>query len=79
MMSLLRHTMVSKTGGYLTPRLHVRVSKEVWLQGGARLLHLPEKVRVKSIGLAHCISSAFFSLRFPLHRNASRRVAPVAM
>ncbi|KAH9178881.1 hypothetical protein EDB89DRAFT_1928945 [Lactarius sanguifluus] len=47
MMSLLRHTMVSKTGGYITPRLHV--PQEVWSQGGARLLNLPEKVRVVEV------------------------------
>ncbi|KAI0274903.1 hypothetical protein BC834DRAFT_850194 [Gloeopeniophorella convolvens] len=47
MMSLLRHTMTSKTGGYITPRLHV--PQEVWSQGGARLLNLPEKVRVVEV------------------------------
>ncbi|KAI0304638.1 hypothetical protein BC826DRAFT_902214 [Russula brevipes] len=47
MMSLLRHTMMSKTGGYITPRLHV--PQEVWSQGGARLLNLPEKVRVVEV------------------------------
>jgi hypothetical protein len=47
MMSLLRHTMASKTGGYITPRLHV--PQEVWSQGGARLLNLPEKVRVVEV------------------------------
>jgi hypothetical protein len=47
MMNLLRHTMMSKTGGYITPRLHV--PQEVWSQGGARLLNLPEKVRVVEV------------------------------
>jgi hypothetical protein len=47
MMNLLRHTMTSKTGGYITPRLHV--PQEVWSQGGARLLNLPEKVRVVEV------------------------------
>lgn len=47
MMGLLRHTMASKTGGYITPRLHV--PQEVWSQGGARLLNLPEKVRVVEV------------------------------
>jgi len=47
MMNLLRHTMTSKTGGYVTPRLHV--PQEVWSQGGARLLNLPEKVRVVEV------------------------------
>jgi hypothetical protein len=35
--------MTSKTGGYITPRLHV--PQEVWSQGGARLLNLPEEVQ----------------------------------
>jgi hypothetical protein len=39
--------MTSKTGGYITPRLHV--PQEVWSQGGARLLNLPEKVRVVEV------------------------------
>ncbi|KAI0308056.1 hypothetical protein B0F90DRAFT_110822 [Multifurca ochricompacta] len=47
MMNLLRHTMTSKTGGYITQRLHV--PQEVWSQGGARLLNLPEKVRVVEV------------------------------
>ncbi|KAF8272979.1 hypothetical protein EI94DRAFT_1565123 [Lactarius quietus] len=47
MMGLLRHTMISKTGGYITQRLHV--PQEVWSQGGARLLNLPEKVRVVEV------------------------------
>ena len=46
-MGLLRHTMISKTGGYITQRLHV--PQEVWSQGGARLLNLPEKVRVVEV------------------------------
>jgi len=44
LMNLLRHTMTSKSGGYITRRLHV--PREVWSQGGAKLLNLPEKVRV---------------------------------
>ena len=47
MMCLLRHTMMSKTGGYITQRLHV--PQEVWSQGGARLVNLPEKVRVVEV------------------------------
>lgn len=39
--------MISKTGGYITQRLHV--PQEVWSQGGARLLNLPEKVRVVEV------------------------------
>lgn len=44
MMGLVRATMTSKTGGYLTRRLHV--PQEVWSQGGAKLTNVLEKVRV---------------------------------
>ncbi|KAJ6604388.1 hypothetical protein DFH09DRAFT_1242391 [Mycena vulgaris] len=47
MMSLLRTTMTSPTGGYVTRRLHV--PHEVWSQGGAKLTNVPEKVRVVAI------------------------------
>lgn len=47
MMSLIRQTMTSKTGGYITRRLHV--PQEVWSQGGAKLQNLPEKVRVVEV------------------------------
>ena len=47
LMSLLRITMTSKSGGYITRRLHV--PHEVWSQGGAKLLNLPEKVRVVEV------------------------------
>ena len=47
MMSLLLHAMTSKSGGYITPRLHIPF--EVWSQGGAKLSCLPEKVRVVEI------------------------------
>ncbi|KAA1468631.1 hypothetical protein DENSPDRAFT_479153 [Dentipellis sp. KUC8613] len=47
MMNLLRHTMTSKSGGYITRRLHV--PHEVWSQGGAKLTNLPEKVRVVEV------------------------------
>ncbi|KIY72761.1 hypothetical protein CYLTODRAFT_343475 [Cylindrobasidium torrendii FP15055 ss-10] len=46
-MNLLRTTMTSTTGGYITRRLHV--PQEVWSQGGAKLSNLAEKVRVVSI------------------------------
>ncbi|THU94855.1 hypothetical protein K435DRAFT_667583 [Dendrothele bispora CBS 962.96] len=46
-MHLLRTTMVSSTGGYITRRLHV--PQEVWSQGGAKLPNLVEKVRVVGI------------------------------
>lgn len=36
--------MTAKTGGYVTRRLHV--PQEVWSQGGAGLLNIPEKIRV---------------------------------
>lgn len=47
MMNLLRITMTSQTGGYLTRRLHVPF--EVWSQGGAKLTNLDEKIRVVNI------------------------------
>jgi hypothetical protein len=50
MMNLLRHTMVSKTGGYVTRRLHVPC--EVWSQGGAKLSNIPEKIRVVEVLLS---------------------------
>lgn len=46
-MSLLRTTMVSTTGGYVTRRLHV--PHEVWSQGGAKLSNVLDKVRVVAI------------------------------
>ncbi|CDO72393.1 hypothetical protein BN946_scf184977.g92 [Trametes cinnabarina] len=47
MMFLLRQTMMSKTGGYITRRLHV--PQEVWSQGGAKLTNVPEKIRVVEV------------------------------
>ncbi|KAJ4489485.1 hypothetical protein C8J55DRAFT_603782 [Lentinula edodes] len=47
LMNLLRTTMISGTGGYITRRLHV--PQEVWSQGGAKLGNLMEKVRVVDI------------------------------
>ncbi|PPQ69064.1 hypothetical protein CVT25_004240 [Psilocybe cyanescens] len=47
MMNLLRNTMVTSTGGYVTRRLHV--PHEVWSQGGAKLNNLDEKIRVVTI------------------------------
>ncbi|KAH9944537.1 uncharacterized protein BXZ73DRAFT_97021 [Epithele typhae] len=47
MMFLLRTTMTSKTGGYITRRLHV--PQEVWSQGGAKLTNVPEKIRVVEV------------------------------
>ncbi len=46
-MDLLRQTMMSKTGGYITRRLHV--PQEVWSQGGAKLTNIPEKIRVVEV------------------------------
>jgi hypothetical protein len=46
-MNLLRNTMTSPTGGYITERLHVPL--EVWSQGGAKLTNLVEKVRAVAI------------------------------
>ena len=39
--------MTSKTGGYITRRLHV--PQEVWSQGGAKLSNVPEKIRVVEV------------------------------
>ncbi|KAG6861221.1 hypothetical protein C0995_002570 [Termitomyces sp. Mi166 len=47
LMNLLRNTMTSPTGGYVTRRLHV--PHEVWSQGGAKLSNVLEKVRVVAI------------------------------
>lgn len=47
MMNLLRNTIISPTGGYITRRLHVPC--EVWSQGGAKLTNVAEKVRIVDI------------------------------
>ncbi|KAF9243932.1 hypothetical protein BU15DRAFT_86348 [Melanogaster broomeanus] len=47
MMSLLANTMTSRSGGYITRRLHV--PQGVWSQGGAKLTNEPEKVRVVEV------------------------------
>jgi hypothetical protein len=47
MMSLLANTMNSRSGGYITRRLHV--PQGVWSQGGAKLTNVPEKVRVVEV------------------------------
>ena len=46
-MSLLNLTMTSKSGGYITRKLHVPY--DVWSQGGAKLTNLPEKIRVLEV------------------------------
>lgn len=47
LMALLWTTMTSKSGGYITRRLHV--PNEVWSQGGVKLSNLPEKVKVVEV------------------------------
>ncbi|KAF8559277.1 hypothetical protein OG21DRAFT_1503178 [Imleria badia] len=47
MMALLANTMNSRSGGYVTRRLHV--PQGVWSQGGAKLTNVPEKVRVVEV------------------------------
>ncbi|KDQ63840.1 hypothetical protein JAAARDRAFT_29888 [Jaapia argillacea MUCL 33604] len=47
LMNMLRHTMSSKSGGYITRRLHV--PQEVWSQGGVKLNNIPEKIRVVEV------------------------------
>jgi hypothetical protein len=39
-----------QTGGYITPRLYI--PKQLWTQGGIKLLHLETKVRVIDLLLA---------------------------
>lgn len=39
--------MTSRTGGYITRKLHV--PQEVWSQGGAKLSNIPEKIRVVEV------------------------------
>lgn len=46
-MVLLANTMNSKSGGYITRKLHV--PQGVWSQGGTKLSNLPEKVRVVEV------------------------------
>ena len=46
-MNLLGHTMSSKSGGYITRKLHVPY--DVWSQGGAKLTNLPEKIHVLDV------------------------------
>ncbi|KAF8649886.1 hypothetical protein AX16_005647 [Volvariella volvacea WC 439] len=63
MMLLLKNTMESATGGYVTRRLHV--PREVWSQGGAKLTNVADKVRVVNIlcgaleDLQHASADAF--------------------
>ncbi|KAG6868325.1 hypothetical protein C0993_004934 [Termitomyces sp. T159_Od127] len=47
LMNLLRNTMTSPTGGYVTRKLHV--PHEVWSQGGAKLTNVLDKERVVTI------------------------------
>jgi len=43
LMSLLRKSMVDRTGGFVTPKLHV--PNEVWTQGGAKLQNHADKMK----------------------------------
>ena len=43
LMSLLRKSMVDRTGGFITPKLHV--PNEVWTQGGAKLQNHADKMK----------------------------------
>lgn len=47
LMLLLNHTMTSKSGGYITRKLHIPY--DVWSQGGAKLSNLPEKIKVLEV------------------------------
>ncbi|CEL52246.1 hypothetical protein RSOLAG1IB_00786 [Rhizoctonia solani AG-1 IB] len=64
LMGCLLVSLTHQSGGYLTPKLHV--PHEVWSQGGAKLVNVPDKLRVLEslvdhmIGLREC-SEGFFS------------------
>ncbi|ELU44519.1 ATP-dependent DNA helicase recQ [Rhizoctonia solani AG-1 IA] len=66
LMGCLLVSLTRQSGGYLTPKLHV--PHEVWSQGGAKLVNVPDKLRVLEslvdhlIGLREC-SEGFFSGR----------------
>ena len=47
LMSLLRKSMVDRTGGFVTPKLHV--PNEVWTQGGAKLHNHADKMKALDI------------------------------
>lgn len=63
LMALLWTTMTSKSGGYITRRLHV--PNEVWSQGGVKLSNLPEKVKVVEV-----LSSALEEVQMASHSFA---------
>ena len=47
LMFLLRKSMVDRTGGFITPKLHV--PNEVWTQGGAKLQNHADKMKALDI------------------------------
>ena len=47
LMSLLRKSMVDRTGGFVTPKLHV--PNEVWTQGGAKLQNHADKMKALDV------------------------------
>jgi len=49
-MSLLRKSMTDRSGGFVTPRLHV--PHEVWTQGSAKLSNTAEKTKVIDVLVA---------------------------
>ncbi|CAE6462198.1 unnamed protein product [Rhizoctonia solani] len=66
LMGCLLVSLTNQSGGYLTPKLHV--PHEVWSQGGAKLVNVPDKMRVVEslvdhlVGLRKC-SDEFFTGR----------------
>ncbi|CAE7161595.1 unnamed protein product [Rhizoctonia solani] len=64
LMGCLLVSLTNQSGGYLTPKLHV--PHEVWSQGGAKLVNVPDKMRVLEsmvdhlVGLRKC-SDEFFT------------------
>ncbi|KAG8687482.1 hypothetical protein FRC09_013466 [Ceratobasidium sp. 395] len=66
LMACLYASLTRRSGGYLTPRLHV--PHEVWSQGGAKLTNVAEKVRVVDALVDHLVgvrevSNGFFDGR----------------
>ena len=67
--------MTSKTGGYITRRLHV--PQEVWSQGGAKLTNVPEKIRVVECTpdtLVCCDTGDKIMIRETLHEVMQRAI-----
>ncbi|CUA72414.1 hypothetical protein RSOLAG22IIIB_01082 [Rhizoctonia solani] len=53
LMGCLLVSLTNQSGGYLTPKLHV--PHEVWSQGGAKLVNVPDKMRVVESLVYHLV------------------------